>query len=446
MSINDESTAIAKKVDEDVISSLLANFDCQPVLFVGAGMARRFLGAPDWAGALQNALSVVGADAPDFEYFLQKNGDDLVACGTDISEVIFEWAWKDKSRFHEDVYKAKDRSIFLKKIISDQISALTANKIPDNLVPEIESLKKIRPHAVITTNYDKMLEGVFEGYEAIVGKGVLKYNINSFGEIFHIHGIVDDPLSMVLVNQDYERWHIESQYFAAKLLAYFVEHPIFIFGYGLGDPNIRTVLSDIGRIVADDDGLISNVVQVVWKDGLDNAALSEYAIEEGGNQYRIRVIKVGDLCRIFDFLSARHELKNVNAAMVRALAARVMKLTRRDIPNGDIEVDFATLERLACEDSELPTMLGLTIVEDLNKSHPFALSMAAEKLGLNSFNPLVKVIKLIHEQTGINLRETDNKYHCTIKTGKSSQTHKWSHDAVMLFEKVLKGEDYTVDL
>lgn len=29
-----------------VVESLLENFDCQPVLFVGAGLARRYIAAP----------------------------------------------------------------------------------------------------------------------------------------------------------------------------------------------------------------------------------------------------------------------------------------------------------------------------------------------------------------------------------------------------------------
>ncbi len=433
-------------VDEELISSLLANFDCQPVLFVGAGLSRRYLGAPDWAGALRQALDVVGDGPPEFEYFLQKNNGDLIGCGTDISEVVFEWAWKNREKFDDSLYKNEDKSIFLKKVISDNLSKLSTKGLPGLLRSEIKSFSKIRPHALITTNYDEFLESIFSGYEAIVGKGVLRYNLNSYGEIFHIHGISTDPKSMILVRRDYEQWHTESQYFAAKLLTYFVEHPIFIFGYGLGDQNIRTVLSDIGRIVADDDGLISNVVQVVWNENCSEASQSEYAIDEGSAQFRIRVLQVNDLEGVFRLLFARHELKDVNPATVRALAARVMKLTRRDIPNGEIEIDYSTLERISSDDNELPTMLGLTIVDDLNKTHPFPLSIAAEQLGLTSFNPLVKVIKKIKEETGVNLRETDNKYHCGIKTGKTSISHKWSHEALDLFSKILNDENYTLSL
>lgn len=436
----------ALSVDEDIITSLLANFDCQPVLFVGAGLSRRYLGAPDWAGSLKNALSIFQADETRFDYFSQKHEGDLVNVGTEISNLAFEWAWEDQSRFDEAFYKSDDKSIFLKKIIADQLPALELSKLDKSSKKELGSLSKIRPHAIITTNYDLLLESLFEGYEAIVGKGVLRYNLNSYGEIFHIHGIQSDPRSMVLVEKDYAQWHVESQYFAAKLLTYFVEHPIFVFGYGLGDPNIKTVLSDIGRIVADDDGLISNVVQVVWDENIEEPTQSEYAISGDGAQYRIRVLQIFDLNRVFELLSARHELKDVNPAMVRALAARVMKLTRRDIPNGEIEIDFSTLERLSKDDNELPKMLGLTVIDDLNKTHPFPLSLAAEQLELSSFNHLVKVIKQISEETGVNLRETDNKYHCCVKTGKSSVSHKWSHAAIDLFAKVLAGEEYKLEL
>jgi hypothetical protein len=433
-------------VDEDIVASLLANFDCQPVLFVGAGLSRRYLDAPDWQGSLRNALDFAQFEASKFDYFTQKHEGDLVKVGTEISDLVFEWAWRDQSRFDESFYKSEDKSIFLKKVISDQLSQLDQSNLSKQLKKELSSFSKIRPHAIITTNYDLLLESVFEGYEAIVGKGVLRYNLNSYGEIFHIHGIQTSPQSMVLVEKDYDQWHVESQYFAAKLLTYFVEHPIFIFGYGLGDPNIRTVLSDIGRIVADDDGLISNVVQVVWDENAEEPSQSEYAINGNGGHYRIRVLQVNDLGRVFELLSGRHELKDVNPAMVRALAARVMKLTRRDIPNGEIEIDFSTLERISNDDNELPKMLGLTMIGDVNKTHPFPLSLAAEKMGLASFNHLVKVINKIKDETGISLRETDNKYHCSVKTGKTSVSHKWSHAAIDLFSKVLSGEKYELEM
>jgi len=228
----------------DVISEALESFDCQPVLFVGAGIARRYIGAPDWDGALQYALSKLGDNAPPYSYFVQKYNDEKVLIGTEIGDLLFEWAWKDgKDQFDEKLFNSKDRFVFLKEIVSQHLTSITPIDIDvssELIKREIKALKAIRPHAIITTNYDSTLEKIFAGYEAIVGAGVLKYNLNSFGEIFHIHGMAEQPSSLVISKPDYDDWSEESKYFASKLLTYFVEHPVFIFGYGLGDPNVQT--------------------------------------------------------------------------------------------------------------------------------------------------------------------------------------------------------------
>ena len=431
---------------DNTVTALLDEFECQPVLFVGAGLSRRYMGTPGWEGVLRQALEKSQIQGPEFEYYFQKNNGNLIGVGTDIADEFFEWAWKDKTRFPEPSYRSKDKSIFLKNFIAEILPKFEESNFSNSLKEELEKFKNIRPHAIITTNYDDMLESIFEGYEAIVGKGVLRYNLNSFGEIFHIHGSALSPESMILVHKDYEGWHRESQYFASKLLTYFVEHPIFILGYSLGDPNIRTVLGDIGRIVADDTGLIRNVLQIIWNPDIEEAIQREYSIEEGENQYRIRVIEIADLSGVYSLLLSRHELKDVNPALVRALAARVMKLTRKDIPNGEIEINYQVLESLTKDDSDLPRMLGLTLNDDPNKTHPFTLGIAAERMGLKSFNNLLPVIKKIQEKTGVDLRCDDNRYHLGVRTGKSpeSVSHKWSHAAIDLFQKVINGEEYSL--
>lgn len=294
-----------------------------------------------------------------------------------------------------------------------------------------------------------MLETLFDGYEGIIGRNVLKYNLNAYGEVYHIHGSVSFPETMVITKEDYETWSEDSKYFAAKLLTYFAEHPVFIFGYGLGDVNVQTVLQDIGKIVADETGLIANVIQVVYlPDQNVGVSQSEFAIPMGGKQYRIRVLNVSSLVEVFTALTARHELKNVNPALVRALAARVMKLTRSDIPNGNIEVNYQTLEEVANSDDALPSMLGITPADDINKSHPFLLSIVGEKLGYPGWNGANKLLEKIKSEDGVDIKATDNKYHCAVKVGKkdSSVSRKYSPSLVSLLEKVKSGEEYVLDL
>ncbi|CAH0168036.1 hypothetical protein ROS9278_01124 [Roseomonas sp. CECT 9278] len=435
----------------DAIRSIIEEFEVQPVLFVGAGIARRYINAPDWEGALRYALGFLGESAPPYTYFVQKFGDDKVEIGTAIAALIFEWAWGvGKSHFDPVLFEGTDRHVFLKALIAKRLVDLTpvdSNKLNKDFIAEIAALEAIRPHAIITTNYDALLEMIFKGYEPIVGRGVLKYDLNSYGEIFHIHGMATDPASLVLTKDNYKNWHKQSRYFAAKLLTYFIEHPVLIFGYGLGDPNVRTLLQDIGRIAADDTGLVPNVAQIIWRPELKaGPSQSEVVIddEEDGRQYRLKVFNVSSLLDIFKILSARHELKQVNPALLRSLAARLMKLTRKDIPGGTVEVDYATLEKVTNDDVHLPRMLGLTFADTDNKTHPLTLTQVADELGLKGWNALNPIIRKIRDEKGVDLRRSDNVYHERIKTGKkeSSAVRKWSHEAVDLFRDIISGKAY----
>ena len=291
----------------EAIQAIIEEFDVQPVLFIGAGLPRRYMGAPDWEGALKHALDMVGNHPQPYSYYAQKFGDDKVKIGTAIADVIFEWAWTDgRNNFDPKLFEGTDRHVFMKTIVADHLNKITPpdrDGLLEEHKEEIIALRDIRPHAIITTNYDSMIERIFEGYEPIVGRGVLRYDLNSFGEIFHIHGMTGEPQSLVLTSADYENWHKQSRYFAAKLLTYFVEHPVFIFGYGLGDPNVRTLLQDIGRIAADESGLVSNVAQVVWHAELKGGpSQSEVVIddEDDGRQYRLRVFNVSSLKEVFE--------------------------------------------------------------------------------------------------------------------------------------------------
>lgn len=48
------------------------------------------------------------------------------------------------------------------------------DEIPDQHQQEIELLREIQPHSIITTNYDRLLETIFPDYEPIIGEEVLR--------------------------------------------------------------------------------------------------------------------------------------------------------------------------------------------------------------------------------------------------------------------------------
>ncbi|MGW5961081.1 hypothetical protein, partial [Methylorubrum thiocyanatum] len=141
-------------------------------------------------------------------------------------------------------------------------------------------------------------------------------------------------------------------------------------------------------------------------------------------------------------------LKSINTKLVRALAARAYQLIRTDIPRGTVEVNYDVLERVSENSDVLPELLGITQANNPNLTHPFVLSQIAEKLGYPSWQKINKYIDQIKREKGIDIRTSDNKYFCRIKTGKkaTSNAGKWSSATIDLIKKVKAGEPYEVNI
>jgi hypothetical protein len=432
------------------IRDVLLEFECQPILFVGNGLSMRYFRAPAWMDLLEAVLSKVPEHSDKFEYFKQKHSGDPVSIGTEIGELIFEWAWsKGKETFPPELFSNGQRKdCFLKYLACKHLEEITPNSKEDfsRFPKEIAALSAIRPHSIITTNYDLSLEAIFEGYVPITGQTIIRYNTNSFGEIFHIHGDVSDSSSIVLTKDDYDQWNEKKKYVSAKLLTYFAEHPVFIFGYGLGDQNVKEILRDIGELVADETGLIENVYQIIWTQDLPKNPPEQTVFSVNSREFRINAIYATEFQWIFEALKSQSALTSINPKLVRALAARTMKLIRHDIPSGRVEVDYDILERVADQDTELPKLLGIAVTSNPNQTHPLTISQVATRLGFTHWSGANKLVNRIKEEKGIDLRSSDNAFHCQIKTGpgKNSKVRKWSLSSVDLLKKVLLNEEYEV--
>lgn len=435
------------------IRDAIAEKECQPILFVGAGLSRRYFGAQNWHDTLRACLSLISDGGKEYEYYFQRYHGDAIKIGTHIAERVHEWAWGAGRSFFPDSYFQVSGSadIFLKYIVAQNLIKITPtleNLSSSPLWNEIQQLKSIRPHAIITTNFDNFLEQIFCGYEPIVGQQVIRYNMDSFGEIFKIHGTADDPASMVLTERDYSDFITRKKYISAKLLTYFAEHPVFIFGYSLNDPNVTAIIEDIGEIIADQDGVISNIFYVSWDPEADTrpSLPEEHLVVSTDKKYRVKAITTKEFGWIYKALASEQELKSINPKLVRALAARAFKLIRSDIPKGAVEVNYDVLEMVAEKDEKLPNLLGITQATNANASHPFVLTQVAQRLGYKTWHNANKIINTIKAETGTDIRSTDNIYHCQIKSGLKGTVHKWSWSALDLFNKVKNGEPYELTL
>lgn len=433
-----------------LIRDTLHEMECQPIFFVGSGLSKRYVKTPSWLELLEAVANYIGMTGPEFNYILQKKKNDAITIADELEDRVFEWAWANKPEIFPEAYfeKGYDKSIFLKSLVCVIVEDIFQKNIGlSKDEAEVKLLKASNPHAIITTNYDRFLEDLFEGFKTVVGDKVIKYNLNLVGEIFKIHGSVDDAGTIVINSEDYKDYRIRKKYISAKLLTYLTEHPVFIFGYGFNDPNISEIIQDVGEIIGK-DGFIENIFYVNWVPEIDKALSlpEEYVVGHGDQQYRVRAVTTYEFSWVFKAISQDRELNPINTKILRALAARTYRLIRRDIPQKIVEVDYKNLESILDVDEQLPKLLGIVSSNNSNMTHPYTISQLGRRLGFPGWHGARKLIEKVNKQTGSNIISSDNRYHCSVKTGDKSRTGKYSKEALSLLEKVRDDQKYEVNI
>lgn len=438
-------------VIEDV-GTCLSSMECQPILFVGAGLAKRYFNAPTWV----ELLELLAADCPlidkPFAYYRQSH-PELIDIGEVFADHYKEWAWSEPGRFPDDLFDGEQHPhIFLKHAVCERLKTITPTNASgitdDTLRTEATALQSVHPHAIITTNYDTFLEALFPQYESVVGEKVLHSNYSTIGEVLKIHGCVSDPSSLVLTRQDYDIFIKKRKYLSAKLLAFFAEHPLLFVGYRADDPNIKYILSDIDLLLSANNELIPNIYIL---ERMTNVVPSEYPPREkvisidGACSVRIKSISAESFQWVFDVFGQHKALDKVNVKLLRSLLHRTYNIVRHDIPTKTIQVDYDTLEHLLNTENQLATLLGIQTHASaslINADFPYTLTGVAKQLGYGYWHYANVIIQRVRKEKGIDIKASDNQYHIGIKVGQTSVNHKYSQLCVDLLSKVKAGDEY----
>ena len=337
------------------VEGCISEMGCQPILFVGSGLSKRYFAAPNW----DELLMLLAAECPliekEYAYYKQKLGQDYPLIGKEFARMYQEWAWgSGKKNFPPEMFAADvPAQSYIKFAIAKILSKLTPKSLSDvknaPMQAEIKSLQNIRPHALITTNFDQFLEKVFPDYQPVIGQNIIRGTQILTGEIFKIHGCISDFSSMVFTQEDYEEFGRKKKYLSAKLLTYFSEHPLMFIGYSASDPNIKAILSDIDECFSASNGsIIQNIYILEWRHDLppDYSPVREKLIPIGENRsIRIKAIEASRICvGISSVLGRINLLTRSDPKMLRALLSRSYDLVRYDIPRRTVDADFEMLE------------------------------------------------------------------------------------------------------
>lgn len=160
----------------------------------------------------------------------------------------------------------------IKTILDERINHDTINQ--DKLASLKGFFSKHMEINVITTNYDTLLSDyVMSGnFPQIVTDGSPVPRSNDSGNVFHIHGCISNPESLVFTINDYFRFQHKDSYLSRKFFTLLQETTIIIIGYSLGDFNLNGIINEsqsAGKLCArgNDIYLMSrDIVDTVVKD------------------------------------------------------------------------------------------------------------------------------------------------------------------------------------
>lgn len=315
----------------------LQTFNSAPVLFVGSGISRRYLGLPGWEDLLKDLASKTDRT---YAYYRANANSDMAEIASLLAEPINEKVWSDAA--YEQLRAENEEHLLLKdsalKVLAAQ-SVKELRQIDDtDLSEEVELLKEAVVDAIITTNYDKFLEGLFPEYQVYVGQDELIFSDpRGVGEIYKIHGSVDDPNSIVLTTQDYGAYNERNAYLAAKLLTLFVEHPVIFLGYSMSDSNITKLLENLVSCLKPEHvSKLQNRLLFVHRSREGVSRIANTVIPIQGTNLPVVDIEVKDYKELFKALGVLK--RRFPARTLRRLKDHIYELVLTNDPKGKLHV------------------------------------------------------------------------------------------------------------
>ena len=288
------------------ISEFCHQFKTHPVLFIGTGMSLRYYrNSVSWEELLKTI--VIDYNGNEEHYYdlkaLCKKGEsrdyDYARLATLIEKEFNQVASSDRNGKYQGVNDAfyafmregQQVSRF-KILISRFFSKMEFREGSDN---ELAELKKARKNvgSVITTNYDDLIENVFE-FNPLIGNEILLSN--PYGSVYKIHGCYKHPESIIITENDYIQFESRYELIRAQLLSLFIHNPIIFLGYNMSDDDIKKILKTIFSYVVPNTDLAErikkNFLLVEYSSGSDNIDVQEHDIDVGGITGTIRINKL----------------------------------------------------------------------------------------------------------------------------------------------------------
>jgi len=330
-----------------MIQEFIAHYKNHPILFVGTGISLRYLNNSFTWDDLLGKIAFELAGNPEYYY------DIKAQCHEEGKFNYLKIAAKIEEKFNTTTQGNRDGKF---KHINDIFYENMSNNIKlsrfkiyiaelfsklefrEEMADELKVLKKIRKNigSVITTNYDGLIENIFE-FTKLIGNNILLSN--PYGSVYKIHGCYEQAEKIIITESDYATFDGKYELIRAQLLSLFIHNPIIFLGYSVGDDNVKKILKTIFTYVEPNSELATNIknnfLLVEYEKNLDNQTISEHDIVlEGGLTIRINKLKTDNFSAIYDSISDLH--LPVTALDIR----KVQNIVKEIYAGGDIKVSI----------------------------------------------------------------------------------------------------------
>jgi hypothetical protein len=221
----------------DIATSLHTN---SLTLFVGTGFSKYITNgnAPSWIELLVECTKKIDRGNKLFNQLFNSDASG------NVKEAKYDLTICAQIIESEYIKKRKNIKEQIVKIINKSINEKTIDKVK---VANLQKFLTEHPNInIITTNYDT----IFSDYiipltSRIIIEGSTIPRLNSGQNIYHIHGCINVPESLVLTINDYYNFQNSNNYFSRKFFTLLQETTVVILGYSLADFNLNSILNEV---------------------------------------------------------------------------------------------------------------------------------------------------------------------------------------------------------
>jgi hypothetical protein len=255
----------------DISTSLHTN---SLTLFVGTGFSKYMTNgkAPNWLELMVDCAKSIDKDDKLLNQLFNSDSSGKV------KEAIYDLTICAQILEGEYLKKKKNIKEQIAKIIKSKINEKTIDK---KKLEHLQAFFSEHPNInIVTTNYDT----IFSDYilpitSRIVIEGSIIPRINSGQNIYHIHGCVNRPESIILTINDYYNFQNSNNYFSRKFFTLLQETTVAILGYSLGDFNLNSILNEVKN--SKNESFRRTDIYYITKDEIADVIEKFYAITYG---------------------------------------------------------------------------------------------------------------------------------------------------------------------